>query len=138
MLPSEAYQHQLGIRSHGKTSVRHYIDQSYKNNSFQNHQLFRQACYQTKALHCKDLYLPFLISFDFFRNGEFFVAGTFDGNVALWHTTQLLGHLNLVQPTSIFKIFENGNMVSSIATSPDDKRIVCNDMRNIAIHDAIT
>ena len=140
MLLSEAYQLQLGVKSKNRNPVDCFIGSSYKDNPLQNHQLFRQACYQTKDLYSKDLIKPICRSFNFSKNGDFLVAGvrTDDGvKVALWQTSQFLGITNVSKPTLIMDFKHGLNSIRNITTSPDDTRIISNGefLPAIAIHD---
>ena len=140
MLPSEAYQHQLGVKRLCHSTVGHVMGSSYyKSNQFQNHQLFRQACHQNETLHSKEYNIHKIHSFDFSKNGDFFVAGIHPGKVALWHTAQFLGNERKPKPTSIMDFHHQSQNILNITTSPDDLRIFSNDgLDEIAIHDAKT
>ena len=135
MLPSEAYQLQLGFKSQNRSPVDSFVGSSYKSNPFQNHQLFRQACYQTKDLYSKDLIKPICRSFNFSINEDFFVAGAVNsGKVALWNTTQFLVITNKLKPIYSMDYDDSDTMIN-IFTSPDDLRIVSNGLFRIAILD---
>ena len=135
MLPSEAYQLQLGVKNRSCNSSTAQL----KDNPFQNHQLFRQACHQNKALYLKDFRVPFSDSFDFSKNGDFLVAGVNDGvKVGLWRTAHFLGITNEPKPTLIMDFKHGHNLdlpIRNITTSSDDTRIISNNMSAIAIHD---
>ena len=140
--------HYLGDQSHSEAvnPVKYIMGSSYSksNQHFQmNHQLFRQACHQTKSLNHKDLN-QFndlrLSTVDFSKNGDFFVCGTGQGTVALWRTVQFLGIISNPKPTLII---ESLNLLScfhiKVTTSPDDRRIISNDCSTgICFHDVNT
>ena len=143
MMPSEAYS-DLFLSS--KSPAKRLIDSSYKSNPFQNHQLFCQSCHQTKDFYRKEFLFPDPTSFNFSKNGDFFVAGMVkDGKVALWNTTQFLG--TSVNPKPALMDFEHG-LIRNVTTSPDDLKIFSNALKiryiwndtdgGIAIHDVNT
>ena len=135
MMPSEAYS-DLFLSS--KSPAKRLIDSSYKSNPFQNHQLFRQACHQTKDFYSKEFFFPFTSSFNFSKNGDFFVAGMIeDGKVALWNTTQFLGTSGNPKP-ALTMDFEHNHLIRNVTTSPDDLKIFSNGTDEIAIHDVNT
>ena len=153
MLPSEVYQLQHGVKSQSNMkspAVTHFISSSYKSNPFQNHQLFRQACHQTKHLYSKRFNVSSVMSsqtpshaYAFSKNGDFFVTsmdwGTVRATVALLPTVEFMGISNKLKPTLTMdfkhKWFPG---VSCLTTSPDDGKLFSNGDREIAIHDVHT
>ena len=135
MMPLEANQN---LVHSSKSLVKCLIDASYKSNPFLNHQLFRQACNQTKHLYSKGLNVSSLVdAFDYSKNGDFFVAGTFQGTVALWRTAQFLGTSGNPKP-ALTMDFEHNHLIRNVTTSPDDLKIFSNGTDEIAIHDVNT
>lgn len=140
MLPLEAYQYQIGVKSQSnmKSPVTRFISSSYKSNPFLKHQLFRQACYQPKHLYSKDLNITKEItSFGFSKNGDFFVGAVFCGPMVLWHTTQFLG-VSYKPRALTLDVEHRHNMVYELTTSPDDHKILSSIYLKIQIHDVHT
>ena len=119
-------------------SVNRIIGQSYDPDSHLNHQFFRRACHQPGTLCSQDFVeISEMKSFDFSKNGDFFISGLREGTVALWRTVQFLGNIENPKPI-IMKSLKPARFIRNVTTSPNDRTIFSNKLTEISLHDVQT